>query len=55
MPMLKEFIQKEHPFQKLKSNESGKCPILPDFAHIFSKKCSSFDKEFLTNQKEKKK
>ena len=34
MSMLKEFIHKEHPRKKLKSIESGKCPILPDFAHI---------------------
>jgi hypothetical protein len=35
MSMLKEFIQKEHPFTKSKSNESGKCPILPDFAYTY--------------------
>ena len=36
MSMLKEFIQKEHPFKKSKSNESGKCPILPDLADILT-------------------
>ena len=36
MSMLKEFIQKEHPSKKSKSNESGKCPILPDLADIYS-------------------
>jgi hypothetical protein len=34
--MLKEFIPKEHPCKKLKSNEGGTCPTLPDFADIYS-------------------
>jgi hypothetical protein len=36
MSMLKEFIHKEHPRKKLKSIESGKCPILPDLADILT-------------------
>ena len=36
MSMLKEFIHMEHPWKKLKSNESGKCAILPDLADILT-------------------
>jgi hypothetical protein len=32
--MLIELIQKEHSCKKLKSNERGVYPVLPDFAHI---------------------
>ena len=36
MSMLKEFIHAEHPWKKLKSIESGKCPILPDLTDILT-------------------
>ena len=35
MSLPKEFIHKEHLCKKSKSNESGKCPILPDLADIY--------------------
>ena len=34
MSMLKELIQKNHPCTKLKSNESGICPIFREIVHI---------------------
>ena len=34
MFMLKEFIQKKHPCNKLMPTGSGECPILPDFANM---------------------
>jgi len=33
-PVQKEFIQKIRPRIEQCLNEGGKCPILPDFAHI---------------------
>ena len=32
--MPKEFIEKNNSWRKGQSNERGKCPVLPDFAHI---------------------
>jgi hypothetical protein len=34
-PVQKEFIQKIRPRIEQCLNEGGKCPILPDFAHIY--------------------
>jgi hypothetical protein len=34
MSMLKELIQKNHPCNKSKSNESGVCPVFREIAHI---------------------